>query len=431
MNGIQIVKVKFLSLLGKLKEKGFFHIFGASTINKIIGFASSWIIVRILSKPEYGVYAYAFNIYSFILLFNGLGIVSSVLQLGSETKEENEKKRIYTYGLKIGLLVNFVLTLIILLLGVFVPLKIEGSNILLAIMALLPLFTVITDLQFMFLRINLRNKHYSALSTINSIAVLTYSCGLAYLLKAPGLVLANYCSHFSTTLIACKYYKVPLKFWNASVSSAEKKTIFSIALISMVNNGLSHLMYLLDVFVIGIMIADSMVIASYKIATNIPIALQFIPAALVLFAYPHFAQNKDNKEWVLKKYSQLIIPFGCFNLVVSLVLILLSKPLIGFIFGLQYLDAVVPFRILCVGYFFSATFRTVSGALLVTQRQLKFNFYISLFGGLLNLVLNVILIKSMQSTGAAIATLLTTSICGFISTAYFIFFVKNKESSAF
>lgn len=416
--------------LNQLKKNGFFHIFGASTLNKIISFASSWIIVRIISKAEYGVYTHAYNKYGFLILLSGLGIASAVLQLGSEAMEEREKLRIYRYGLRIGLFSNLLLSAAVMLVGLFVPLKIEGSNSLLIMMTALPLVTIVTDLQFMYLRINLRNKQFSALSLINSIAVLAFSCALAFLLKAPGLVLAGYCSHLFTAIIANRIYRVPLKLENVRFSEPERKTVYSIALISMVNNGLSHLMYLLDVFVIGLLIAESEVIAAYKIATNIPTALQFIPAAILLFVYPHFARNKDNKNWVLKKYRQLIIPFGLFNLITATGLFFIAKPLIGFIFGVQYLDAVTPFRILCISYFFSATFRAVAGSLLVTQRKLKFNLGISVFAAALNLTLNYFLIRSMQMTGAAIATLITTAVCGTISTVYFLYYVKYKNSGS-
>lgn len=422
------MKERIASILNNLKNKGFFHIFGASTINKIIGFASSWIIVRVISKAEYGVYTHAYNKYGFLILLNGLGIASAVLQLGSEAKHEQDKLHIYSYGLKIGLLADLVLAAVVLSVGIFVPLKIEGSNQLLRMMAGLPLVTIVTDLQLMYLRINLRNQQFSALSLINSVMVLAFSCGLAFLLKAPGLVLAGYCSHLITAFVANRAYKIPLRIENVKVTATERKTIFSIALISMVNNGLSHLMYLLDVFVIGILIADSEVIAAYKVATQIPTALQFIPTAILLFLYPHFARNKDNKKWVLKKYRQLVLPFGLFNLVTAVVLFLIANPLIGLIFGEQYLDAVVPFRILCVSFFFSATFRTVSGTILVTQRQLKFNLAVSAFAGLLNLMLNYFMIKSMQMTGAAIATLITTAVCGAISTTYFLCYVRFKKT---
>ena len=64
-----------------LIRTGFFHIFGSSVINKIIAFMSSIVLVRILTKQEYGVFTYAWNIYSIVLLFNGMGTDSGVLQL--------------------------------------------------------------------------------------------------------------------------------------------------------------------------------------------------------------------------------------------------------------------------------------------------------------------------------------------------------------
>ncbi len=415
--------------LEKLIKRGFFYIFGSSTLNKIIGFASSWIIVRIISKSDYGVYTHAYNIYGFLLLLNGLGISSAVLQLGSEAKYEIDKTRIYGYGIKSGLIVNTVLSLIIILIGIFIPLKISGSNQLLQMMMLLPVFTIITDLQLMYLRINLKNKKFAQISTINSCTVLIFSCLFAYFLEAPGLVIAGYCSHLLTAIIANRIFKVPLGIKNVKLSKREKKFVYSISMISMVNNGLSHLMYILDIFIIGMIISDSEVIASYKIATNIPTALQFIPSSLVLFVYPYFAKNKDNREWVIKSYIKMIIPFGIFNVIVSLMLMLFAKPIIIILFKEQYLDAVIPFRILCISYFFSATFRSISGNLLVTQRQLKFNLFVSIFAGLLNAILNILLIRSLQVNGAALATLVTTFICGLLSTLYFIIYVSKKRDT--
>ena len=70
--------------IDKLRKTGFFHIFGGSVINKAISFLSSIVLVRLLTKGEYGIFTYAWNIYSIILLFNGFGLESSTLQLCSE-----------------------------------------------------------------------------------------------------------------------------------------------------------------------------------------------------------------------------------------------------------------------------------------------------------------------------------------------------------
>ena len=86
---------KLRAMISKARQTGLGHIFGANTINQIIAFASSFILIRILSKSENGVYSYAFNIYSFFALMNGFGIESACLQRCSETAKNSEKADSY------------------------------------------------------------------------------------------------------------------------------------------------------------------------------------------------------------------------------------------------------------------------------------------------------------------------------------------------
>ncbi len=414
--------------LKNLISGGFFHVFGSSTINKIIGFASTWVINRLISKPDYGVYSYAFNIYSFMLILSGLGITSSVLQMGSESSEIEKKDRYYDFGLTFGTTVDIVLAFLIVIIGLFIPLPLKGSGRLLALMCGLPLLTIIPDLQYVYLRINGRNKDYSAITLLNSIAVFALSCILSFLLKTEGLILAGYLSHIFTIIIANKRYKVPLRLNRVHLDKEEHKSLLYIALISMLNNGLSRLMYLVDVFVLGLTIPDSSVVAAYKTATNIPTALQFIPAALVIYIYPFFAEKKDNGKWLLSTYKKMIIPFGVFNILVSGTLFIFAEFIIKLLFGVEYLDSVTPFRILSIAYFFSATFRTISGNLLVTQRKLKFNLAMAILASAMNTLLNVFLIKAWGSNGAALSTLITSIVPGVISTVYLLVIFKRKAN---
>ncbi len=413
--------------LNKLKDKGFFHIFGSSTINKIIGFASTWVIVRIVSKPEYGVYSYAHNLYSFFLILSGMGIMSAFLQLGSETTNEGEKDRLYRFSMRFGLVVNTFLALLIICIGLFVPMRFENAGYLLTLTAGLPVVVLVNELQLTYLRINTRNIEYSTINTLNSILIFVLSCVFAYFLKSPGLILAAYIAHIVSIVIANKKYGIAISLSNCSLPRETRKSLFSIASISMVNNGLSKLMYLLDIFVLGYVVVDSGVIASYKIATNIPTALQFIPQAIMVFLYPYFARNKDNREWLLKNYKRLILSFGLFNLAVSFMMFVFAKPIIFIFFGEQYLDALVPFRILSCSYFFSATFRSIAGNLLITQRKLKFNLFVSVFASAMNTILNIFMIRAWESNGAALATLITIFVSGLISTCYLIYVFKSKK----
>ena len=97
------MKDKILKNLKILFRTGFFHIFGSNVINKIIGFLSSIILVRLLTKAEYGIFTYSWNIYSILILAIGLGMESAVLQICSEKTGDDEFcKKATSYGAKIG-----------------------------------------------------------------------------------------------------------------------------------------------------------------------------------------------------------------------------------------------------------------------------------------------------------------------------------------
>ena len=110
----------------------------------------------------------------------------------------------------------------------------------------------------------------------------------------------------------------------------------------------------------------------------------FIPTAIVTYIYPYFASKKDDADWCMRNYKLLVKYFGMFNFIVSITLMVLAEPIITLLYGTQYVDAVLCFRILAINYFFSATFRIISGNLLVTQRKLGFNLFVNIIGGSLD-----------------------------------------------
>lgn len=419
-------KKYFKTLISKIISKGFIHIFAASLLNKIMVFAGSILLVRIISKEDYGVYAYAYNIYGFVAIFTGFGATSGMLQLGSETSEINKRNDIYNFGCRVGILFNIFLSIIIIGIARFIHLPIAGANYYLLLLSLLPIAEVISSMQLIYLRTDLRNKEYSAANMISTILVFITSVAMSILFQAKGLIWSYYISYIVTILTVSKLFKLPFSIKHGNLSELDKKVFLSISGISMLNNGVSQLMYLLDVFILGIVTADGNTIAAYKVATKIPTALSFIPSVIITFVYPYFARNKDNKKWC-KRYTIIIMSLvGIFNLIISTILFMMAPQIINSIFGNQYLDSVRPFRILCISYIFSGSVRIFAGNFLVAQRKLKFNLFDAVFSGTLNTTLNLWLIPRYQSCGAAIATLITTFFSSAISGGYLIY-VYNKK----
>lgn len=409
-----------------LVRNGFFHIFSANVINKIIQFGISVVIVRVITKEAFGMWSYANNILSFFLLIEGLGVVPGLLQFASAAKDKEEKLSYLKYALLVGSLFNTILAIAIFLFTIFFELPIRGSTEILRYLSFLPLITILFNTLQVFLRSDLRNKQFSLVTVINTLAFFFGVLIGGYFFEIAGIIWGRYLSYFISCFIAAwfvkDYYESFLKAKLPSSSNRQEFLKFSI--VSMLTNSISSILYLLDTFLIGIFIQSETVVASYKTATLIPFALNFIPASVMTFAYPYFAKNKDNKEVVKKYFLKMQRYLFLLNLVISVLLITFAPFIIKVVFGEEYLDSMIPFRILSLGYLIAATFRIPAGNVIASLRKVKVNFYNSIVSGSANVVLDIILIKRYGSNGAAIATVLIFIISSIISNIYLRKYLK-------
>jgi len=403
-----------------LIKKGFFHIFSANVINKIIQFGISVVIVRLLTKEAFGMWSYANNILNVFLLVEGLGVVSGLLQFASSSDEKDVKLSYLKYALLIGAIFNTVLVAGILLFSIFFDLPVRGSTEILRSLSLIPLVAIFFNSLQVFLRSDLRNKQFSLVTVVNT---LTFFLGVlvgGYFFEITGIIWGRYLSYIISSFVAFwfvrHYYQLFLMVEIPKRESRRNFMVFSV--VSMLSNSMSHMLYLLDTFLIGIIIQSEIVVASYKTATLIPFALNFIPISVMTFAYPYFAKYKNNKTLVKEYYLKMQRYLFLLNLLISISLIAFAPFIIKVVFGPEYLDALVPFRILSLGYLVAATFRIPSGNVIASLGKIKINFYNSIISGGANIVLDIILIKFYGSIGAALATVLIFIISSIISSIY-------------
>ena len=123
-----------------------------------------------------------------------------------------------------------------------------------------------------------------------------------------------------------------------------------------------------------------------------------------------------------------ILAVGFFNFIISALLIILAPWLISIIFGEQYIDALVPFRILSASYFFSGTFSVITGSLLVTQRKLFFNTFVAVLSGILNIIADYVLVVLFEINGAAMATISVVIITSILNVSYFVAVLLKKNN---
>ena len=387
--------VKLSESIKKIWNMGLGHVFSAFTINKVIAFVTNILIVRFMTKSEYGLFSDAFNTYSFFNIFTGLGMLGSELLFFTEKRPETEKKAIYRYTLICGFITDIFLGLLMLVYAYsgFMPIK-DTQPILIGFAGLLALEYV---MQFflIYFRTKLDNRRFSLLSVTNTASYLVFGVIGAYILGAFGTLIGRYFAMIVPVVLALLFLKGDYSDIKNHfiLESKLKKDIWVYGVKNGLSSYLNHVIYLIDVAIISYIIADPEIVASYKLATLIPEGLNFVPHAIIVTIIPYFVKNKDNKKWVKQNVLKLFISMGIMNLAITILLVLTAPFLINMIGGEQYADSIIYFRILSLSYFFLGTFRLFSTNLLAIFRKTTYNLIVAAINGLLNVFLDFLLVS--------------------------------------
>lgn len=412
-----------------LTQKGLFHIFGTSVINKILAFATNIFVVNLLSKSDYGLLGYSNNILNMFLLFSGLGLTSGILQFCSENRSDKEKKGLYSYGFISGLLINFVIGICILVFGMYGPIKIQEARIYIMMLCFMPIVQYFFEYISTVLRTKRMNKQFALVQNFNVFIYFLLSMLGAYKFGIVGVIIGRYISFITTCIleiVILKDIRTEI-FNNVKISRNIKNEILKYSFICSASNSISQLLYLLDIFFIGLIIASETSIASYQVATLIPNALLFIPMNLMVFIYPYIAERREDRKWVKDKYFKLLKYLGIINCLLGITLFVCAPIIINVVWGQNYLDSILPFRILSLSYIISATLRIPAGNILSMIRKVNVNLWISIISGMSNIILDIVLIKLWGALGAAIATILVVIISSIIAVTYLSIYLTKKE----
>jgi O-antigen/teichoic acid export membrane protein len=198
---IDIKKIK--SKINKLKETGFFSIFIATILSKVITVLGGIILVRILSKNDYGIYEYVLNCYSMLFLLNDFGISFATLQYLTENiKNEDEKRRILHFSFKSSIIVSAVTSLLIITSPLFYPYKIAEAKLLTQILFLVPSFTTIINILSVVLRANFENKKYGILQIFTTFITYFMLIVFSIMFGLKGVVISQYAYQFIILLFS-------------------------------------------------------------------------------------------------------------------------------------------------------------------------------------------------------------------------------------
>lgn len=152
---------------------------------------------------------------------------------------------------------------------------------------------------------------------------------------------------------------------------------------------------------------DSRSVGWYDIAVRMSELLTFFPAILVGSLFPAVINARKNSLIEYKKRLKMLsLLCVSLTLVSAVVLFAIAPILVRFLFGEDFLPSVAILRVYLwssVGTIFVVL---IQNYLIAESKQLYFLLY-SIFGAVLNIILNILLIPIWGVLGAAYATLLT------------------------
>lgn len=404
---------------------GFIHVFVASIISQLVAFSGSIIYVRMMGQHQFGLYAFAYTVISFFLLLNGFGAASGVLQFVSRSKNHEESLAYLKYAMHLGIVFNCVLSAGIFLYALFIPLPLSGVKPVLCLMAFFPIGRLYIDVYQAYLRAVGQNHLLAKFSiSVNLMLLVSNVIGI-YCAGLTGFIIATYVSYIVMFCLSVFVYKLPNVFkikpalgnGQAHIirQKINKKEFVGYSVYITVGNAFSQLLFILDIIILGYIVKDAAVVAKYKVATVIPFAINFIPGIVSTLCYPYFAKNANNLHYVkeLKQRLQKIM-FG-FSFSLSILLIVLAKPIITIIFGDTYQDSVVPFQILSFGFWILATFRNINGNVLASLGKAKLSMWLNVGIVVINVLLTVILVNYFGIIGAAVGVVLIYTLSSVIA----------------
>lgn len=393
-----------------LYDAGMLHILSSSFFNKACTFVGNVFVVRILTKAEYGTFGYADSIMAFIINFAGLGMTSGVLQFCSEQRDEREKLAYAKFGLNFGVLSSFILSVGCLVYGAFGSFSIHGSKLVFMVYSFYPVTYFLFSYYSVVFRYRKENKKYAFLTNINAVIYAVVEIIASYFVNEFGMVVALYLSTIIASMVGMRYMKKNMNPGEFRLNREQKLGIIRYSSYSFLSYAMTNLLLVLDIFLIGTLIADPATLAVYKIAVTIPLTMMIVPNSIVVFVYPYFAEHQKEYDWLKANFKKLIGNSIMVNFLISASLIIFAPFIISTIWGQAYMDAVTPFRILSLNYFVQGTFRFTTINIMNALNRVEVVLIANIAAVVIDLGLDLWLIPRYSMIGAAVATLSTVTI---------------------
>lgn len=404
-------------------------------IFNLSGYVIHSFVGRILGPADYGRYGLVVTLTTMVIILIGNGIPTAMAKYISEIFETNprlalviKKKAIILQSILIGAVT------VIFFFSAPIISSILGDP------SLTSLFRISTLIIPAFAMASFYFSYYtglhkfnvqSILKTLRSVLKVLAIVGLAYAFRVPGSIVGYALAAFSVFLIAFtldrfKYTRElekAAKSQNLALASRfETKKLINYAWQIILFFLAYELLISIDLYLVKGILRDDYLTGIYNASLTVGRIPYYIFYALTIMLLPVVSKttaenNQAETNLIISQSMRLMTIL----LVPSVILMSeFSRPIIKIFYSAKYIDAAFPMSILAYGVGFLTIFYVMSFVLNGAGKT-KIPMLISVFGVVVNTILNYILIKKYGIAGSAVATTITS----FIAMLAILYYVRR------
>ena len=389
-----------------------------------IALVINMITARYLGVNNYGIINYVASYVSFFTPICSLGLESIIIkELVDKPDKQGE-----TIGTAMGMrVISSILSMAAIL--VFLVVLDNGNRVMLGVafvQSMILVFNSSVLFEFWYLS-RFESKVSVSVRTVGYLITAVYKIAILVFQKS------IYWFAFTNTLdmiIAFIFLMIVYK------KSGGQKLVFNI------NTGKKMLKISYNFIVSGLMVAvyaqmdkimlgkmlDTYTVGLYSVGIYICSLWNFIPDSMIASLRPGVMEAKKVSEEIYrKKLKQMYALIIWISILYAACVCIFSKYIILILYGKEYLGARTPLMI-AVWYCGFSLMGSARDVWIICEGHQKYSKWFALIGAVTNFGLNLLLIPRIGMIGAAIATLTTQIMTGFIVT---LFFKNTRENNKF
>lgn len=365
------------------------------------------ILVRVLTKEEYGVFAAVFALFEIIKLVSYGGLFDSVRKKVAETATERGQTDVVSTGYALSVVYGIAGTGVAYLIAVTLFGSPQSQLLILFAASLVGMNLYQVSRSAFHGR--QQEQFAMVLDVVQRLVYLVAGAGLALVYSVSGVVVGYVLSAYVTAVVGAVY--VRRKFGQLIPNPASVRTnatqIMRFGAAQLVGGVSAVLLYKTDILLIN-HLKTATDTASYQAAIIPAEFVWFIPGSVQLVVLQNVAANwsKGDLERINSNLSEAM-KWTCLTLIlIGIGLFGLAEQFVMVYYGNAYADSAGPLRILLVGTFLFGVARVFVPALQATG-WIIYTESVTVIALLINIVLNLLLIPEYGIRGAAFATSLS------------------------